>query len=131
MLEQNRNVLVRVMVNESLQVGMKRIILLLLVLCCLISACGKAEAQAPASASAAPAVRAASVSANGPTLPLIKAGVVVPDVYKDKQLRPMENCGVFQLCADPVEMNQGSHYDAFAVNADGDRKSTRLNSSHS
>ena len=31
----------------------------------------------------------------------------------------MENCGVFHLCADPVEMNQGSHYDAFAVNADG------------
>ena len=119
MLEQNRNVLVRVMVNESQEVGMKRIILLLLVLCCLISACGKAEAQAPASASAAPAVRAASVSANGPALPLIKASAVIPEVYKDKQLRPVENCGVFHLCADPVEMNQGSHYDAFAVNADG------------
>lgn len=98
---------------------MKRLILLLLVLCCLISACGKAEAQAPASASAAPAVRAASVSANGPALPLIKASAVIPEVYKYKQLRPVENCGVFHLCADPVEMNQGSHYDAFAVNADG------------
>ena len=98
---------------------MKRIILLLLVLCCLISACGKAEAQAPASASAVPAVRAASVSANGPALPLIKASAVVPEIYKDKQLRPVENCGMFQLCADPVEMNPGSHYDAFAVNADG------------
>lgn len=98
---------------------MKKIILLLLALCCLISACGKAEAQAPASASAAPAVRAASVSANGPALPLIKAIAVVPEVYKDKQLRPIENCGVFHLCADPVEMNQGSHYDAYGVTADG------------
>ena len=98
---------------------MKKIILLLLVLCCLISACSHAEAQAPASTSAAPVMRAASASANGPALPLIKASAVVPEIYKDKQLRPMENCGVFQLCADPVEMNQGSHYDAFAVNADG------------
>lgn len=107
------------MVNESQEVGMKKFILLLLTLCCLISACGKAEAQVPASTSAAPTMQAASAKANGPTLPLIKAGAVVPDVYKEKQLRPVENCGVFQLCADPVEMNQGSHYDAFAVNADG------------
>ena len=98
---------------------MKKIILLLLVLCCLISACDKAEAQIPASTSAAPAIRAASVSANVPALPLIKASAVVSEVYKGKQLRPLDNCGVFHLCADPVEMNQGSHYDAFAVNADG------------
>ena len=68
------------MVNKSQEVGMKKIILLLLTLCCLISACGKAEAQVPASTSAAPTMQAASAKANGPTLPLIKAGAVVPDV---------------------------------------------------
>lgn len=98
---------------------MKKIILLLLVLCCLISACGNAEAQAPDSTSTAPAVQVTPASTNGPAFPLVKASAVVPELYKGKQLRPVDNCGVFHLCADPVEMNQGSHYDAFAVNADG------------
>ena len=119
MLEQNRKALVRIMVNESQEVGMKKIILLLLVLCCLVSACGNAEALAPDSTSTAPAVQVTPASTNGPAFPLVKASAVVPELYKGKQLRPVDNCGVFHLCADPVEMNQGSHYDAFAVNADG------------
>ena len=95
---------------------MKKIILLLLALCFLISACGTAEAQMPASTAVA---TAASANAGGPALPLIKASTVIPELYKGKTLQPTEGCGVFQLCADPVEMNQGSHYDAFTIKDDG------------
>lgn len=92
---------------------MKKIILLLLVLCCLVSACGKAEAQV--AVNTAPLAAPAST----PAFPILKASTVLAEDYNGKPLRPVENCGVFQLCADPVEMNQGSHYDAFALNAEG------------
>ncbi|MGN0981332.1 MAG: hypothetical protein ACI4O0_00425 [Candidatus Limivicinus sp.] len=95
---------------------MKKIILFILVLCCLISACGQAEPPAPTSA-AAPSPSAAGTG--GLPLPLVKAGAVISELYKGKPLRPAEGCGLFLLCSDPVEMNQGSHYDAFALNAEG------------
>lgn len=95
---------------------MKRILLLLLIGCCLISACGKAEAVAPTRASLA---AAAPTGAAAPVLPLVKASTVIPELYKEKALRPTAGSGVFRLCADPVEMNQGSHYDAYGVTADG------------
>ena len=116
MLEQNRNVLVRVMVNESQEAGMKKLVLLFLVLCCLIGACGTADVPEPTSTAMA---TTASASTTAPAFPLLKASAVLPELYKNKKLQPVEGCGVFQLCTDPVEMNQGSHYDAFAVNADG------------
>ena len=95
---------------------MKKVILFILVLCCLISACGQAEPPA-ATGTAAPSLAAASTG--GLPLPLVKASTVIPELYKDKPLRPAEGCGLFLLCSDPVEMNQGSHYDAFALNAEG------------
>lgn len=106
------------MVNKSQEAGMKKNILLLLVLCCLISACDQAE---PESADPVPVStsKALPVITGAPVLPLLKAGTVIPELYKNKSLQPIEGCGLFQICADPVEMNQGSHYDAFAVNAEG------------
>ena len=95
---------------------MKRIFLLLLVICCLISACGQAELP-ESTGTAAPSLT--SIGSGGPSLPLVKASAVIPELHKGKALRPTEGCGLFQLCADPVEMNQGSHYDAFAVNEEG------------
>ena len=105
---------------------MKKIVLLFLVLCCLIGACGTADAPEPTGTAMTSTVSANTASANtasasttAPAFPLLKASAVLPELYKDKKLQPVEGCGVFQLCTDPVEMNQGSHYDAFAVNADG------------
>lgn len=95
---------------------MKKIILFILVLCCLMSACSQAEPPA-ATDTAAPSL--ASASTGGLPLPLVKASAVIPELHKDKPLRPAEGCGLFLLCSDPVEMNQGSHYDAFALNAEG------------
>lgn len=95
---------------------MKRILLLLLIGCCLISACGKTEVPAPTGTSLA---AAAPTGTAAPVLPLVKASTVIPELYKEKALRPTAGSGVFQLCADPVEMNQGSHYDAYRVTADG------------
>lgn len=95
---------------------MKKSILFLLLLCCLISACGQAE---PPAATGIAAPSPASASIDGLSLPLLKAGAVIPELYKGKALRPAEGCGLFLLCSDPVEMNQGSHYDAFALNTEG------------
>lgn len=92
---------------------MKRIILLLLVFCCLVSACANVESQA--SVSVAPSATPAST----PAFPVLGASTVVSDNRNGKRLFPMENCGVFLLCSDPVEASQGSHYDAFALNTDG------------
>lgn len=95
---------------------MKRILLLLLIGCCLISACGKTEAVAP---TGAPLAAATPTGAAAPVLPLVKASTMIPELYREKALRPTEGSGVFLLCADPVEMNSGSHYDAYGVTADG------------
>ena len=104
------------MVNKLQEAGMKKVILIILILCCLISACGQAEPPAPSSTAAPPA---ATASTGGSPLPLIKASAVISELHKGKPLRPTEGCGLFQLCSDPVEMNQGSHYDVFVLNAEG------------
>lgn len=95
---------------------MKRILLLLMIVCCLISACGKAEAPGPTRASLA---AAAPTGAAAPVFPLVKASAVIPELYKGKALQPTEGSGVFQLCSDPGELNRGSHYDAYMVTAGG------------
>ena len=105
---------------------MKKLILLILSLCCLMTGCSGAGAEPSASptqtgmARSAPyaAVAAASPS-SAPAIPIINATAVIPELYQEKTIKPVGSCGVFLLCTDPVEQPQGSHYDAYTVDENG------------
>lgn len=106
---------------------MKKLILLILALCCLATGCSRVQAEsedpsAPAEiVKAAPAAGIASATAT-PMVPLISSSAVIPEQYQDKAIKALSYCGVFLQCSDPVEMAQGSHYNAYTVDGDGKLK---------
>ena len=104
---------------------MKKLILLVLLLCCLLAGCsrdGVEPSASPARAGMAASVPYASVAAaspsSSPAIPIVNAGAVIPELYNEKAISPLGNCGVFLLCSDPVE-KQGSHYEAYTVDENG------------
>lgn len=105
---------------------MKKLILLVLALCCIVAGCSSAEAEPSNSpalsgmARSSPYAAAASSPMSTPVIPLVSAGAVIPEQYQEKPLKALSSCGAFLLCTDPVEMKQGSHYDAYTVDENGE-----------
>lgn len=101
---------------------MKKIILPILILCCMIAACSTMEPPAPSAGVQTQAKVQGAVSVSPAMVPTplpVKAQLAVPEVYNEKSIFPMAGSGVFLLCTDSVEMKQGSHYDAYTVDEDG------------
>ncbi len=107
---------------------MKKLILLVLVLCCLVSGCGRAESEPSSSPDMAGIAKASSYAApsSTPVIPLISAQTALPEQYQDKYLEPVYSSGVLLQCTDPVEQLKGSHYSAYAL--DGQNQLTQLES---
>ena len=104
---------------------MKKLILLILALCCLTAGCGRAEAEpssSPALSDMAKASPYAAYPSSTPVTPLVSPAAVISQQYQEKPLKALNGCGVFLLCTDPVEMQQGSHYDAYVPDEDGQLK---------
>ncbi len=103
---------------------MKKLILLILALCCILSGCSAAEAEPSGSPLPSGLARtgpyAASASTASPlAVPLLNASAVIPETYQEKAISPVSGSGIFLVCTDPVEMEQGSHYDAYIPDENG------------
>lgn len=108
---------------------MKKTILPILILCCIIAACSTMESPAPSAGVQTQAKVQAAVSTSSATVstPLtVNAQFTVSELYNGKSIFPLAGNGVFLLCTDSVEMKQGSHYDAYTLDEDG--QLTRLES---
>lgn len=101
---------------------MKKLILLILALCLLLSACGLSQPEPESSAvpgSASTAPTGAALRSAASYIPLLNSTVELPSLYNEKLLRPLAGSGVFLLCTDQAEMKRGSHYDAYSVDSEG------------
>lgn len=100
---------------------MKKLILLILALCCLMSGCSSGDSEPSSSPDMSGMAKASSYTSptSTPVIPLISAGTVLPELYQEKALEPVYSGGVFLLCTDPVEQPQGSHYNAYALDGQG------------
>lgn len=101
---------------------MKKLILLILILCCLVSGCSSGETEpssSPDMSGVARASAAYSFPSSTPIIPLISAGTVVSESYQEKPLELVYSSGIFLICSDPVEQPQGSHYNAYTLDEDG------------
>ena len=106
------------------EVGMKKLILLILALCCIVSGCSAAEVEPSSSPDSSGMARlspysAAASAVSPPAIPLVNAAATISEQYKEKLIKPLSSCGVFLLCTDPVEMQQGSHYEAYVPDESG------------
>jgi hypothetical protein len=106
---------------------MKKLILLILVLCCLFSACGTSDENTIITPQAEEKVAAPSSAVSTAYIPLIKATSVIPESYNNKPLQVMNGCGIFLQNSTLLDFSSYVRYDAYVIGEDSQLSSLNIN----
>jgi hypothetical protein len=106
---------------------MKKLILLILVLCCLFSACGTSDENSIITTQAVE--KSVTPTSALPTayIPLIKASAVISESYNNKPLQVMNGCGIFLQNSTLLDFSAYTRYDAYAIDEENQLSALSVN----